>query len=244
MLSARILDVLGRPVWSRIPPGQGSVTPAAGDPGHAAARARPRRLDLAELCDPVRAVGALGDDLLGDIVIAAIARLARSTSSTGWCARAGVQSLGHDLAHPAERRAARLPRPGRDPAVRPHRHRPRRHPRQPGPAHRRPGRADRDDRRGPPQIAVAGSAATARFVAVDVLRRAARGTWTGFIHCWPSRHGLVHRRRTQILALHRPHQADRARIKDGASRSVPPRGGPWTCGADGWRTGWAQPPRP
>jgi len=64
--------VLGRPV-EEIPPGQGSVrlkeirAPAAGT-------AAGTGVDLAKLGARVRAVGALGDDLLGDIVIAAMAR--------------------------------------------------------------------------------------------------------------------------------------------------------------------------
>jgi sugar/nucleoside kinase (ribokinase family) len=72
VLGACILDVLGRPVET-IPPGQGSVrlteirATAAGTAAGAA-------VDLAKLGASVRVLGALGDDLLGDLVAAAMAR--------------------------------------------------------------------------------------------------------------------------------------------------------------------------
>jgi sugar/nucleoside kinase (ribokinase family) len=72
VLGAHILDVLGRPVEA-IPPGQGSARLAeirAAAAGTAAGTA----VDLAKLGARVQAVGALGNDLLGDIVIAAMAR--------------------------------------------------------------------------------------------------------------------------------------------------------------------------
>ena len=72
MLGAHILDVLGRPV-EEIPPGQGSVR-LKEIRATAAGTAAGTGVDLAKLGARVRAVGALGDDLLGDIVIAAMAR--------------------------------------------------------------------------------------------------------------------------------------------------------------------------
>ena len=72
VLGAHILDVLGRPVEA-IPPGQGSVR-LKEIRATAAGTAAGTAVDLAKLGARVRAVGALGDDLLGDIVIAAMAR--------------------------------------------------------------------------------------------------------------------------------------------------------------------------
>ncbi|HEY7879852.1 MAG TPA: PfkB family carbohydrate kinase [Streptosporangiaceae bacterium] len=72
VLGAHILDVLGRPV-EEIPPGQGSVR-LKEIRATAAGTAAGTGVDLAKLGARVRAVGALGDDLLGDIVIAAMAR--------------------------------------------------------------------------------------------------------------------------------------------------------------------------
>ena len=72
VLGAHILDVLGRPV-EEIPPGQGSVG-LKEIRATAAGTAAGTGVDLAKLGARVRAVGALGDDLLGDIVIAAMAR--------------------------------------------------------------------------------------------------------------------------------------------------------------------------
>ena len=72
VLGAHILDVLGRPV-EEIPPGQGSVR-LKEIRATAAGTAAGTGVDLAKLGARVHAVGALGDDLLGDIVIAAMAR--------------------------------------------------------------------------------------------------------------------------------------------------------------------------
>jgi len=72
VLGAHILDVLGRPVEA-IPPGQGSVR-LREIRATAAGTAAGTGVDLAKLGARVRAAGALGDDLLGDIVIAAMAR--------------------------------------------------------------------------------------------------------------------------------------------------------------------------
>ena len=72
VLGAHILDVLGRPV-GEIPAGQGSVR-LKEIRATAAGTAAGTGVDLAKLGARVRAVGALGDDLLGDIVIAAMAR--------------------------------------------------------------------------------------------------------------------------------------------------------------------------
>ena len=78
VLGAHILDVLGRPV-EEIPPGQGSVR-LREIRATAAGTAAGTGVDLAKLGARVLAVGALGDDLLGDIVIAAMARHGVDTS--------------------------------------------------------------------------------------------------------------------------------------------------------------------
>jgi sugar/nucleoside kinase (ribokinase family) len=72
VLGACILDVLGRPVEA-IPPGQGSVRLTEIRATAAGTAAGPA-VDLAKLGARVRILGALGDDLLGDIVAAAMAR--------------------------------------------------------------------------------------------------------------------------------------------------------------------------
>jgi len=71
VLGAHILDVLGRPVET-IPPGQGSVR-LREIRATAAGTAAGTAVDLAKLGARVLAAGAIGDDLLGDIVIAALA---------------------------------------------------------------------------------------------------------------------------------------------------------------------------
>jgi len=72
VLGACILDVLGRPVET-IPPGQGSVRLTEIRATAAGTAAGPA-VDLAKLGASVRVIGALGDDLIGDIVAAAMAR--------------------------------------------------------------------------------------------------------------------------------------------------------------------------
>jgi sugar/nucleoside kinase (ribokinase family) len=72
VLGAHILDVLGRPVET-IPPGQGSVR-LREIRATAAGTAAGTAVDLAKLGARVLAAGAIGDDLLGDIVVAAMAR--------------------------------------------------------------------------------------------------------------------------------------------------------------------------
>ena len=72
VMGACILDVLGRPVET-IPPGQGSVRLAEIRATAAGTAAGPA-VDLAKLGASVRVIGALGDDLIGDIVAAAMAR--------------------------------------------------------------------------------------------------------------------------------------------------------------------------
>jgi len=78
VLGAHILDVLGRPVET-IPPGQGSVR-LEQIRATAAGTAAGTGVDLAKLGARVLAVGALGDDLIGDIVIAAMARYGVDTT--------------------------------------------------------------------------------------------------------------------------------------------------------------------
>lgn len=72
VLGAHILDVLGRPVET-IPPGQGSVR-LREIRATAAGTAAGTAVDLAKLGVRVLAAGAIGEDLLGDIVLAAVAR--------------------------------------------------------------------------------------------------------------------------------------------------------------------------
>src|SRR5690349_15970334 len=79
VLGAHILDVLGRPVET-IPPGQGSVRLTEIRATAAGTAAGPA-VDLAKLGASVRVLGALGDDLLGDIVTAAMARHGVDTSA-------------------------------------------------------------------------------------------------------------------------------------------------------------------
>jgi sugar/nucleoside kinase (ribokinase family) len=88
VVGAHILDVLGRPV-QQIPPGQGSVR-LTEIRATAAGTAAGTAVDLAKLGASVRAVGALGDDLLGDIVIAAMARHGVDTS--GLVRKQGAQT--------------------------------------------------------------------------------------------------------------------------------------------------------
>ena len=88
VLGAHILDVLGRPVET-IPPGQGSVR-LEEIRATAAGTAAGTGVDLAKLGARVLAVGALGDDLLGDIVIAAMAR--HGVDTAGLVRKKGAQT--------------------------------------------------------------------------------------------------------------------------------------------------------
>lgn len=88
VLGAHILDVLGRPVEA-IPPGQGSVR-LREIRATAAGTAAGTAVDLAKLGASVLAVGALGDDLLGDIVAAAMTR--HRVDVSGLSRKSGVQT--------------------------------------------------------------------------------------------------------------------------------------------------------
>jgi sugar/nucleoside kinase (ribokinase family) len=88
VLGAHILDILGRPVET-IPPGQGSVR-LSEIRATAAGTAAGTAVDLAKLGADVLAIGALGDDLIGDIVVAAMARHGVDTS--GLSRKRGVQT--------------------------------------------------------------------------------------------------------------------------------------------------------
>jgi sugar/nucleoside kinase (ribokinase family) len=88
VLGAHILDVLGRPVAS-IPPGQGSAR-LEEIRATAAGTAAGAGVDLAKLGAQVLAVGAIGDDLLGDMVTAAMARHGIDTG--GLTRKHGVQT--------------------------------------------------------------------------------------------------------------------------------------------------------
>jgi sugar/nucleoside kinase (ribokinase family) len=87
-LGAHILDVLGRPVEA-IPPGQSS-TRLTEIRATAAGTAAGTAVDLAKLGAQVLAIGALGDDLIGDVVTAALARHGVDTS--GLARKPGVQT--------------------------------------------------------------------------------------------------------------------------------------------------------
>jgi sugar/nucleoside kinase (ribokinase family) len=93
VLGAHILDVLGRPVEA-IPPGQGSAR-LTEIRATAAGTAAGTGVDLAKLGADVLAVGAIGDDLLGDVVAIALARHGVDTSGLG--SDAGIASLGQVL---------------------------------------------------------------------------------------------------------------------------------------------------
>jgi sugar/nucleoside kinase (ribokinase family) len=88
VLGAHILDVLGRPVEA-IPPGQGSAR-LREIRATAAGTAAGTGVDLAKLGAPVLAVGAIGDDLLADVLITALARHGVDTS--GLVRKSGVQT--------------------------------------------------------------------------------------------------------------------------------------------------------
>jgi sugar/nucleoside kinase (ribokinase family) len=88
VLGAHIIDVLGRPVL-QIPPGQGSarleeirVT--------AAGTAAGTGVDLAKLGAEVTSIGAIGDDLLGDLLISALRRY--GVDPRGLVRKPGVQT--------------------------------------------------------------------------------------------------------------------------------------------------------
>ena len=78
VIGAHILDVLGRPVES-IPPGQGSAR-LSEIKATAAGTAAGTAVDLAKLGADVLSIGAIGDDLLGDMLIAAMRRHGVDTS--------------------------------------------------------------------------------------------------------------------------------------------------------------------
>lgn len=88
VLGAHILDVLGHPVQA-IPPGQGSVR-LREIRATAAGTAAGTGVDLAKLGARVLAVGALGDDLLGDMVLAAMAR--HGVDTAGLVRKSGAQT--------------------------------------------------------------------------------------------------------------------------------------------------------
>jgi sugar/nucleoside kinase (ribokinase family) len=88
VIGAHILDVLGRPVES-IPPGQGSAR-LAEIRATAAGTAAGTAVDLAKLGARVRAFGAIGDDLLADILVTAMNR--HGVDTTGLVRKPGVQT--------------------------------------------------------------------------------------------------------------------------------------------------------
>ena len=88
VLGAHILDVLGRPVEA-IPPGQGSAR-LQEIRATAAGTAAGTGVDLAKLGSQVLAIGALGDDLLGDLLVAAMA--GHGVDTAGLVRKSGVQT--------------------------------------------------------------------------------------------------------------------------------------------------------
>ena len=143
VLGAHILDVLGRPVEA-IPPGQGSAR-LTEIRATAAGTAAGTGVDLAKLGADVLAVGAIGDDLLGDMVAAAMARHGVDTS--GLARKTGVQTSATILPIRPNGERPALHVPGRDAAARARRRRPGPGARQPRAAHRRARRARRHRRR-------------------------------------------------------------------------------------------------
>jgi sugar/nucleoside kinase (ribokinase family) len=88
VLGAHILDVLGRPV-AAIPPGQGSAR-LAEIRATAAGTAAGTGVDLAKLGAEVHSVGAIGDDLLADMLVAALRR--HGVRTGGLVRKPGVQT--------------------------------------------------------------------------------------------------------------------------------------------------------
>jgi sugar/nucleoside kinase (ribokinase family) len=88
VLGAHILDVLGRPVES-IPRGQGGAR-LTEIRATAAGTAAGTGVDLAKLGAEVFAIGAIGDDLIGDVVAAAMAR--HGVDTGGLSRKSGVQT--------------------------------------------------------------------------------------------------------------------------------------------------------
>lgn len=88
VLGAHIVDVLGRPVES-IPPGQGSAR-LTEIRATAAGTAAGTGVDLAKLGAAVLAIGAVGDDLLADVLTLAMRR--HGVDTTGLVRKQGVQT--------------------------------------------------------------------------------------------------------------------------------------------------------
>ncbi len=88
VIGAHILDVLGRPVES-IPPGQGSAR-LQEIRATAAGTAAGTSVDLAKLGAQVTSFGAIGDDLLGDLLAAALQR--HGVDTAGLVRKPGVQT--------------------------------------------------------------------------------------------------------------------------------------------------------
>lgn len=102
-LGVHILDILGRPV-SFIPPGQQSVL-IDEIRATAAGTAAGTSVDLAKLGTPVANIGALGDDLLGDIVITLLEQYGVGTHLlhrfTGWTTSATILPIRPNGERPA-----------------------------------------------------------------------------------------------------------------------------------------------
>jgi sugar/nucleoside kinase (ribokinase family) len=114
-LGAFILDVLGRPVES-IPPGQGSVVLEEIRATAAGTAAGPA-VDLAKLGAQVSAVGAIGDDVLADIITAILGTYGVDT--TGLVRKPGTQTAATILPIRANGERPALHVPGAMTSLRP-----------------------------------------------------------------------------------------------------------------------------
>ena len=164
VLGAHILDVLGRPVeGDSARPGQ---RPAERDPGHGGGHRRWDRRRPGQAGRRVLAVGALGDDLLGDMVVAAMAGHGVDTGGLG--RKRGVQTSATIL--PIRRNGERpaLHVPGATSLLELADIDLDRITAEPGAAHRRAGRA-RPDRRRRAGAGDRRGRAGGALVAVDVL---------------------------------------------------------------------------
>jgi sugar/nucleoside kinase (ribokinase family) len=107
VIGPHILDVLGRPVES-IPPGQGSAR-LTEIRATAAGTAAGTGVDLAKLGNKVRSIGAVGTDLLADILIAALAAHGVDTGGLARTAAAQTSATILPIRPNGERPALHVP---------------------------------------------------------------------------------------------------------------------------------------
>ncbi len=113
VIGPHILDVLGRPV-DAIPAGQGSAR-LTEIRATAAGTAAGTGVDLAKLGARVSSFGAVGTDLLADVLLAALASYGIDTG--GLVRKTDGPDVRDHPADPAQRRAARPARAGRHEAT-------------------------------------------------------------------------------------------------------------------------------